>query len=200
MGKNKKLKEKNKSNDEGNHKKDFVAYKYSNKGKDTLYEAIILQGQPCFVTWYPDYGINNENIKLIPVIEESARIIRPPNPEEYPYTPYEYADKEELRDYFRRAIDTTIDELYQKAKDTTQKYVDQDKDIIVILAADSIFSWFQDLFPVTHYCDGIIPCLEAKVGDNHAGYIGFRNLDNTDLLADDGSMNVVVTNWLNETN
>jgi pimeloyl-ACP methyl ester carboxylesterase len=37
--------------------------------------------------------------------------------------------------------------------------------------------------------------LEAHVGDNHAGYIGFRNLTNTSLLADDGALDVVVSNW-----
>jgi hypothetical protein len=37
--------------------------------------------------------------------------------------------------------------------------------------------------------------LQTSVGDNHAGYIGFRNLDDTDILADDGAMNVVVDNW-----
>lgn len=32
----------------------------------------------------------------------------------------------------------------------------------------------------------------ADVGDNHAGYLGFRSLDNHTLLADDGAMNIVV--------
>jgi len=32
------------------------------------------------------------------------------------------------------------------------------------------------------------------LGDNHAGYIGFRN-DNKSLLADDGAINVVVSHW-----
>jgi hypothetical protein len=62
-------------------KKEVPAYKYSAKGTSTLHEAIILQGQPCFVTWYPDYGTNNENIKIVPLIEEATRIIRPPSAE-----------------------------------------------------------------------------------------------------------------------
>jgi pimeloyl-ACP methyl ester carboxylesterase len=32
----------------------------------------------------------------------------------------------------------------------------------------------------------------ADLGDNHAGYLGFRSLDNHTLLADDGAMNIVV--------
>ena len=38
-------------------------------------------------------------------------------------------------------------------------------------------------------------CEPAGIGDNHAGYIGFRNLTNLDLLADDGAMDVVVSKW-----
>jgi hypothetical protein len=71
-------------------------------------------------------------------------------------TPYDFADEEELRDYFRRANTTKkMDELYQTAKGFFQKYVDQDKNIMTMLSADSILSWFQDLFPKIHYSEGI---------------------------------------------
>jgi hypothetical protein len=86
-------------------KEEVPAYKYSAKGTSTLFEAIILQGQPCFVTWFPDNGI-----KIVPYIEETTWIIRPPNAEEYPYTPYDFGDEEELRDYFRRANTTSLNE------------------------------------------------------------------------------------------
>lgn len=43
-------------------------------------------------------------------------------------------------------------------------------------------------------CNNLGLC-KVDVGDNHAGYIGFRNLTNTNLLADDGAMNVVVKHW-----
>jgi hypothetical protein len=39
-------------------------------------------------------------------------------------------------------------------------------------------------------CDlGLFP---AHDGDNYLGYIEFRNLSNTNALADDGAMNIVV--------
>jgi hypothetical protein len=60
-----------------NPKKKLIAYKYSKKGTGTLYEGIILQGEPCFVTWYANNGPNTESIKLVPFIEEATRIIRP---------------------------------------------------------------------------------------------------------------------------
>ena len=40
-------------------------------------------------------------------------------------------------------------------------------------------------------------CQSPDIGDNHAGYIGFRNLTNQDFLADDGAMDEVVSKWRN---
>jgi hypothetical protein len=37
-------------------------------------------------------------------------------------------------------------------------------------------------------------CL-VNIGDNHAGYIGFRNPINANLLADDRAMNIAVEQW-----
>jgi len=35
----------------------------------------------------------------------------------------------------------------------------------------------------------------AEIGDNHAGYIGFRDPNNNSSLADDGAIDAVVDNW-----
>jgi len=45
----------------------------------------------------------------------------------------------------------------------------------------------------------VIPpiCQLPQVGDNHAGYIGFRNTTNPYRLVDEGAMDVVVSNWQN---
>jgi pimeloyl-ACP methyl ester carboxylesterase len=40
---------------------------------------------------------------------------------------------------------------------------------------------------------------EVSIGNNHAGYIGFRDATNHNTLVDDGAMNVVVSNWNNST-
>lgn len=40
---------------------------------------------------------------------------------------------------------------------------------------------------------------EVGIGDNHAGYIGFRDATNHNILLDDGAMNVIVSNWNNST-
>ena len=144
-------------------KKEAVAYKYSAKGTSSLYEAIIVQGSPCFVT----FNLVKNEPRFIPNIEETTRIIRPPSAEEYPYTPYEFTDGAELNEYFSRAKDISKDELYATAKAQFQKYVDQDKNIIVMLAADSIFTYFQDVFPATHYSE----CVGGNdVGKSSIGY------------------------------
>ena len=112
-------------------KKEIVAYKYSNRGQSNLREAIILSGEPCFVAWYGNKGKEAINIKRN--IEEATRIIRPPNSEEYPYTPYEFVDTDEVNDYFSRANTIqSLGELYKIAKGFFKMYVDQDKNIIVM--------------------------------------------------------------------
>ena len=35
------------------------------------------------------------------------------------------------------------------------------------------------------------------IGDNHAGYVGYRSVDNTNVLENDGTINIVVNNWRN---
>jgi hypothetical protein len=42
------------------------------------------------------------------------------------------------------------------------------------------------------------PICQVDTGDNHAGYLGFRNGTNTSLLASDGAINRVVDDWNND--
>ena len=51
-------------------------------------------------------------------------------------------------------------------------------------------------FCIVHPSIGPI-CQPPAIGDNHGGYIGFRNLTNPNLLADEGTMDLVVSNWRN---
>jgi hypothetical protein len=41
-------------------------------------------------------------------------------------------------------------------------------------------------------------CTTVDIGDNHAGYFGFRNSTNHTFI-DDGAMNVVVREWQQQT-
>src|SRR5919197_5476250 len=148
------------------NKPSVMAYKYSNDRKGPLHESVILAGLPMFIKY---------QVKAVPQIQEPSRIIRPPRKEEYPYPSYEFGNIEEVQKFINEAKNNNIESLYLKAKGIVRKYVDQEEPIIVILAADIIWSYFQDLFPTTHYIN--------VTGDNETGkstigyafqYTGYR--------------------------
>jgi hypothetical protein len=76
------------------------------------------------------------------------------------------------------------DSLYQKSKPIVKKYNDQDDYKLVLIAADIVWSYFQDKFSTTHY--------DCVVGDNGSGKstvgdtfvsIGYRPVSMTDPSA-----------------
>jgi hypothetical protein len=156
--------EKEKSDEKEIVLKTIPAFKYSNKGKDTLHEAILLNGKPCFVT----YNAIDDKMDIKEDIQESSRILRPPSQEEYPYTPYEFENKEELIRLMNKAKEIkSLDPLYKIAKEIFQKYDDQDKYIMTMLPVDCIWTYFQDLYPTTHYSE----CIgDNDVGKSSIGY------------------------------
>jgi hypothetical protein len=100
-------------------KREFPAYKYSDKGKGPLHEAAILDGRPLFLKY------EDNEVKLVEKIEEANRIIRPPYSEEYPYQPYEFADIEEIQSLVKQAKSISIDSLYFRGKEIVN-ILDQD--------------------------------------------------------------------------
>ena len=156
--------------------REVTIYKYSKMGKGQLHEAVIVNGLPFFVK----YNHESNDFELVENIEENNRILKPPEREGYPYTPYEFESNEELSSFLDKANQTTLDKLYTKCKSIFLRYVDQEEHIISLLAADSIWTYFQDLFSVTHYSEGI--------GDNDVGkssigytfeYTGYRVVKGT---------------------
>jgi hypothetical protein len=101
-------------------KRQQVAYKYSNKGKRILYEAVVIAGHPVFLKY--------ENGEFITVehIEESSRIIKPPYLEEYPYESYEFANMDEVKEYAEQAKSMSIGSLYTQVMQFVADYNDQD--------------------------------------------------------------------------
>jgi hypothetical protein len=156
----------------------YPSYKYSNRGKGALHEAAIVVGLPVFLKY------ENSEIKTVAHIEGAVRIIRSPNVEEYPYEPYEFANIAEVQSYYERAKKESIDSLYLKAKSIVNKYNDQDENKLILLAADIVWSYFQDKFSTTHYV--------GVVGDNGSGKstigdtfeaAGYRAVNMTDPTA-----------------
>jgi hypothetical protein len=64
---------------------------------------------------------------------------------------YTFASEPEINEYIKRAQDETIDSLYTKVKSIWKKYIDADDFHIAICAGDTIFTYFQDKFGMTHY-------------------------------------------------
>ncbi|HEY9386335.1 MAG TPA: hypothetical protein VIP70_04800 [Nitrososphaeraceae archaeon] len=171
-------KKNNKHNHDENNKSKHTAYKYSNNGKGPLHEAVILAGFPVFLKYKEGEIISVEKV------EESSRIIKPPNPEEYPNEPYEFADMQEVLSYVRRAKEESMHSLYQRGKTFVKKYNDQDEDKQILLSADIVWSYLQDRFSTTHY--------DVVIGDNESGKstigdtfeaVGYRPVNMTDPTA-----------------
>ena len=166
------------SGPDSNKKRECTTYKFSSRGKNQLHESIVLSGLPVFLTY------NNGEIISVDQIDESARIIKPPNPEEYPYEPYEFANIEEVTSYKKMAGNESIDSLYEKAKSIVQNYNDQDNHKLILLAGDTVWSYFQDKFGTTHYV-GIIGdngSGKSTVGDTFEA-VGYRVVNMTDPTA-----------------
>jgi len=159
-------------------KGEFVVYKYSQMGKGPLHEAVIVDGLPFFLK----YNHNLNTFEQVEKIKENSRILRPPTIEEYSYPPYAFESYEELDFFIQKAKEVFLDELYKYSKNIFLRYVDQDGYIIKLLAADSIWTYFQDLFPATHYCEGVGT---NDVGKSSIGYTfeytGYRVIKGTEI-------------------
>jgi hypothetical protein len=141
------FKENSTSNDNANKTHTVIAYKYSNNKRQPLHESVILAGRPMFIRY------KNGQVEAVEQIDEDSRIVRPPSREECPYPVYEFAQLNEVETYINRAknLATGIESLYSKLEEIVLKYVDQEEPIIILLVADIIWSYFQDLFSTTHY-------------------------------------------------
>ena len=152
-----------------NQNNSYYTFKYSNNGKATFHEATILGGRSVFAK------CENDEVKVVEKIEETNRTIIPPNFEDYPYDPYEFDNLDELKMLMNKAKWETFDTMFEKAKQIVDKYNDQDQDVLILIAADVVWSYFQDLFPTTHYLD---VTGDNDVGKSSLGYtfqsIGYR--------------------------
>lgn len=157
--------------------KEVTVYKYSGNGRYPLHESIIVNGYPMFVTY------DKEKVFLKQDIEEHGRILCPPNKEECPFPVYEFENEAELNEYIRRVKGIkSVADLFYASKHFWKMYVDHDEEIINLLAADSILTYFQDLFSVIHYTEAVG---KNDVGKSSMGYtmqyIGYRAVKATSI-------------------
>jgi hypothetical protein len=144
-----------KSKDE-NERKTYTINKYS-QGIE-LAESILIDNTPYFIQLEDNHekkSVLSKKIKL------SDIDIVPPERTEYLTKEYNFQSEEEINHFIELAKKETLDSLFRKLKSILKKYIDIDEDFINILAADIIFTYFQDKLGMTHYL--------LIVGDNNTG-------------------------------
>lgn len=159
--------------------KQFPVYKYSKKLRGNLYESILVDDKPFFLTYSKDKGID---VKC--TIEENARTLRPIEEEEYPYEPYRFKDVTEIEEFVQRAKNENHDSLYTKIFSLVSEYNDQQNHKLSIISADIFASYFQDRFSTTHYdcITGGNGSGKSSLGDTF-GALAYRPVNMTDPTA-----------------
>jgi hypothetical protein len=140
-------------------KKPFYIQKYS---KDVpLVEAVIINRQPFFLQVIINNNNDGEPV-LVDKLELNDIILYPKETHSYTNEPYEFESRDEIAKYLELAKKiTNFDQIFKLVKNIFMKYVDAEDHYITILAADTIYSYFQDKFATTHY----LIC----IGDNSSG-------------------------------
>ena len=148
--------------------------KYSNDS--LIAEAIIIDGRPCFAVVSTEDGrITLE--EEIPLDDSRNTVLKAPDLFSYINKPYSFISVSEFEDYIEKARNETLDSLYGKVKPIWAKHIDADDFHISLCAADTIFTYYQDIIGMTHYL--------FFIGDNDSGksnnlvvihYLAYRNL------------------------
>jgi hypothetical protein len=142
-----------------NNHKEFFVRKYTANGSLPLHESVVFadSGQSAFV-----YLDDDGKLKIISHVERPDKTLFPADSmDSQDPLPYTFASPEELQMHLDLAKRETLDSLYQQIKLELQRYLNMDEYYLVVIAADIIFSYFQDKFPTVHY--------DIFVGDNGSG-------------------------------
>jgi hypothetical protein len=118
----------------------------------------LIGNKPCFAV--VDFGDpNNKTIGIMESLSygEDTRLI----PELLSNRPYSFKNREEFDSYVQRARSETFDTLFNKTLALWEKYIDADDFHLKICAADTMFTYKQDVMGMTHYL--------FFIADNDAG-------------------------------
>jgi hypothetical protein len=130
--------------DEGTEKKYYVQ-KYTTGISPA--ESILIGGtKPMFLQIIDGKAVLSKKIPLPGNIT-----LRPLDKVSYLSKEYLFSSPEEINTYVAEAEKETLDSLYDRVKSIWKKYVDADDFHIVICAADTLFTYFQDKLGMTHY-------------------------------------------------
>ena len=116
--------------------------------------------------------------KLISVIESSSHM----NQRLISIELISFTSKEEVEQYIANAKNGDLDTLYRKVKPIWKKYIDADDFHISICAADTIFTYFQDIIGLTHYLFFVGNTACGKSNNLSVfNFLAYRNMPSTDL-------------------
>jgi len=155
---NEKNKSKNSNKEDKPKKIKILIRKFTGNGTIPLHESIVLDTAPKFVTLdkegKPDF---------IDTIEFGITDVLVPHDTVYTQTPipYVFKSEEEFKDCLEYTRKMDLDALFSLVETEFRKYVDVEGYYYTLLVGDTIWSYFQDIFPYTHYI--------IVVGDNDAG-------------------------------
>jgi hypothetical protein len=144
-------------NDKQSDKKKIPIRKFSANGTMPVHESVVIGTTSKFVTMN-----NNKEIEFKTQIETETEILIP-NDTIYTQNPipYIFKSEEEFKEYFEYTKKLDLDSIFALVETEYRKYVDVEGYYYTQLVVDTIWSWFQDVFPYTHYI--------IIIGDNDAG-------------------------------
>jgi hypothetical protein len=170
----------NKVQETSKHKNKKRCYIQKYRGDNFLAEAVLVAGKPVYALT----NANNDNITLCESIEDYDAIFLPPERMSYMNRPYVFTSQDEFNNAVERVKAETIDNLYSEVKSIWKKYDFADDLEISLCAADTIFSYSQDILGMTHYL--------FFVGGPGSGksnrltifnFLAYRNMMSTDMTA-----------------
>ncbi len=181
--KKKRGKHKGYEDEEVEKREEHYIHKYSQH--IPLAESVLVAGQPAFLqlvdTKDKEGGMKEIKLSTRISLENGSKIdLLPKDEHSYLCQPYVFQSKEDLEHYIELANGiSNFDPIYKLVKTIISKFIDAEDHYLTLLAADIIYTYFQDKFGTTHY----LTC----VGDNSSGknsiLITFANLAYRVLLA-----------------
>lgn len=170
------------SNGNGEAKKDKTKDVYVQRfTNDSCYaEGILTSDIPKFLM----ASKGSDKIELVDEIQSGDEIIKPLKPLSYINKPYSFASELEVNSYIERAKGETLDSLYSKVKSIWKKYIDADDFHISICAADTIFTYYQNMPGMTHYLFFVGGPGSGKSNNLEVfHYLAYRNMTSTGITA-----------------
>jgi hypothetical protein len=142
-------------------------------------EAVLINDKPKFLL------VNNAGeISMVDYIPNGDEIIKPLKALSYINKPYIFTSDEEVKEYIEKAKNETLDSLYGKVKSTWRQFIDADDFHISICAADTIFTYYQNIAGMTHYLFFVGGPGSGKSNNLEVFHIlGYRNMTSTGITA-----------------